>query len=400
MSLENNSTTQMKIEIHGLTVETNKGSFVPEWFQTQFGNLLNEIIKIHFLESIENGKEESNQKEKTETIEENQEYVSWDQDTDLQLFTVSGFIKYEEKAKVSIQVMIGKGDSIKFSKTYSGEVNMLINTLPEIIGDIQDFIKRNASSEFNIDAEVNYKQCIKEVINLLQEHTEDDSLEKRFITGMFLAMDGEEEKSLENLDYVIKNASNAEMVQDCYKLVLSVKAKKSMKDLDSAQNEVYNGDPAKAVSLIESLIQITPKYAHLHFLLGMALKKSGQLEKSIQAFRNALEIDSEHIFSCRELAEELISIDNLAEAEKMYRRIIDMGQANAIDYYNLGMCLKRLGRSKELDEIIEKIKELDTEGKLDSYIFNLFDMGSNLLKEDAQVEKKKSFWGKIFGKKD
>ncbi|MGE5474602.1 MAG: tetratricopeptide repeat protein [Ignavibacteriales bacterium] len=398
MNSENDSIKQMRIEIPGLIVENNKKSFIPEWFQIQFGNLLNEIIKMHFIESIERKKESSSQEEKTEELEENQEYVSWNQDSDLQLFNITGFIKYEEKTKASIQVMIGKGDSIKFSKTYSGEVNVLINTLQGIIEDIQDFIKRNASSEFNIDAEVNYKQCIKEVINLLQEHTDEDSLEKHFITGMFLAMDGEEEKSLENLDYVIKNSSNAEMVQDCYKLVLNVKASKSMKDLDSAQNEVYNGDPAKAVSLIESLIQITPKYAHLHYLLGMALKKSGQLEKSILAFKNALEIDSEHVPSCRELAEELVSIDNLSEAEKMYKRIIEMGQANATDYYNLGMCLKRLGRSKELDEIIEKIKELDTEGKLDSYIFNLFDMGSSFLNDDVKPEKKKSLWSRVFGK--
>jgi len=398
MDSEKITTPQMKIEIPGLIVETSKQSFVPEWFQVQFSNLLNEIIKMHFLESIGIKKEESNQDTKTDSMEENQEYVSFNEDVDLQLFKITGFIKYEEKSQVSIQILIGKGDSIKFSRTYTYEIDGIINVLPEIIENIQDFIKRNASSEFNIDAEVNYKQCLKEVINLLQENTDDDSIEKHFITGMFLAKAGEEEKALENLDYVIKNSANPEMVQDCYKLVLSVKAKKSMKDLDSAQNEVYNGDPAKAVSLIESLIQITPKYTHLHFLLGMALKKSGQLEKSIQAFKNALEIDAEHVLSCRELAEELVSMEKLAEAETMYRKIIQLGQANATDYYNLGMCLKRLGKVKELDEVIEKIKELDVEGKLDSYIFNLFDMGSNFLKDDNEPEKKKSFFGRLFGK--
>jgi len=400
MDSKNNAELQMRIETPGLTVETNKQSFVPEWFQFQFGNLLNEIIKIHFSKSIEKKDEESAKKDENKKAEDSQEYVSWNENSDLQIFKITGFIKYEEKAKVSIQVLISKGDSIKLSRTYNDEVNEIINTLPEIIENIQDFVKRNASSDLNIHAEVNYNQCLREVIKLLQENTEDDSIEKHFLTGMFLAKAGEEEKSLENLDYVINSSSNAEMVQDCYKLVLSVKAKKSMKDLDSAQNEVYNGDPAKAVSLIESLIQITPKYAHLHFLLGMALKKSGQLEKSIQAFKNALEIDSQHINSCREIAEELVSLDKLNEAEEMYRKIIQLGQANATDYYNLGMCLKRLGRVKELDEVIEKIKELDVEGKLDSYIFNLFDMQSDWLKEDNEQEKKQSFWGKMFGKKD
>ncbi|MGE5330111.1 MAG: tetratricopeptide repeat protein [Deltaproteobacteria bacterium] len=398
MNSENNSNPQMKIEIPGLTIEANQQSFIPNWFQLQFGDLLNEIIKMHFSEAIEIKKEEADKNNKNESQEDSQEYVSWNEDSELQLFKITGFIKYEEKSKVSVQILIGKGDSIKFSRNYTDEVDGIINVLPEIIENIQDFIKRNASSEFDIAAEVNYKQCIKEVISLLQEHTDDDSIEKHFITGMFLAKAGEEEKSLENLDYVIKNSANPEMVQDCYKLVLSVKAKKSMKDLDSAQNEVYNGDPAKAVSLIESLIQITPKYIHLHYLLGMALKKSGQREKSIQAFKNALEIDSEHVPSCRELAEELVSMDKNGEAEEVYRKIMQLGQANATDYYNLGMCLKRLGRVKELDEVIEKIKELDTDGKLDSYIFNLFDMGSNFLKEDTEPEKKKSLLGRLFGK--
>jgi len=399
MNLESNLEPEMRIEIPGLTVETNKQSFVPEWFQLQFGNLLNEIIKIHFSESMGEENEDDYPKDEAEKNEDNQEYVSWEENSELQLFKITGFIKYEEKSKVSIQVLIGKGDSIKFSRTYTGEVDEIINTLPEMIENIQDFVKRNASSDLNVHAEVNYDQCLKEVISLLQENAEDDSIEKHFITGMFLAKAGEEEKSLENLDYVINNGNNPEMVQDCYKLVLGVKAKKSMKDLDSAQNEVYKGDPAKAVSFIESLIQITPKYIHLHYLLGTAFKKSGQREKSIQAFKNALEIDSGHVPSCRELAEELVSVNNLADAEKMYKKIIDLGQANATDYYNLGMCLKRSGRVKELDEVIEKIKELDTEGKLDSYIFNLFDMQSNFLKEDIEQGKKQSFWGKMFGKK-
>lgn len=398
MNPENNLMPQIKIEIPGLTVETNSKSFVPEWFQFQFGNLINEIVKMHFAEISETASADENPAS-DENPDDRGEYIRWNDKADFQSFKITGFIKYEEKTGVTVQILISKGDSIKSSKNYSGEVDDIINSLPQIIDNIQDFIKKSTPSDFSVSTEVDYNQCVREIIELLQENTDDNSIEKHFLMGMFLAKAGEEEEALKNLDYVINNGSSTEMVQDCYKLVLSVKAKKSMKDLDSAQNEVYNGDPTKAVSLIESLIHITPKYTHLHYLLGTAFKKSGQLEKSIQSFKEALKIDPDNVPAYRELAEELVSVGDLAEAEKMYRKIIELGKANATDYYNLGMCLKRLGRLKEIDEAIEKIKELDVEGKLDSYIFNLFDMQSNLLKEDVQEEKKQSFWGKLFGKK-
>ena len=215
---------------------------------------------------------------------------------------------------------------------------------------------------------------------------------------MFYAKAGNEERSLENLDKVITNPANPELIQECYKTVLAVKARKSMKDLENAQKEVYNGDPNKAIPLIESLIQITPKYVHLHFLLGMACKRSGNRQKAIEAFRNSIEIDPNHSEAIRELAEELMAIGDLLEAENMYRKIIALNKATAPDYYNLGMCLKRMNKKEELDGIIEKIKELDTEGRFDSYIFSLFEITSDHIENKSSGDKK-PFWRKLFSKK-
>lgn len=394
-----------KVDVKEFPIEIYRSGFIPEWFQLEFGKLLYEIIKSNVLEL--NPAEESvdedfneNPAESMEIEQENtdSEYVNWDKPINANHFTVSGSIKYEQKTGISIQVYISRGESIKFSSSYGYEIDSIIENISEIIRQLKNFILVSCGIEDHTDSFINSQQFYSEVVKILEDNQEDKTTEKHFVTGLFLTKAGKEEKALENLDYVIGNSASPEMVQDCYKVVLAVKAKKNMKDLQTAQDEVYKGDPNKAIPLVESLIQITPKYVHLYFLLGMAYKKSGQREKAIEAFKKALEIDQNHIPSLRELAEELVAIARLAEAESTYRRIVELNQANATDYYNFGMCLKRVGKVTELDEIIDKIKELDTEGKLDSYLFNLFEARPEHFRTDDGREKK-SFWSKLFGKK-
>ncbi len=394
-----------KVDVNEFQIEINHSGFIPEWFQSEFGKLLYEIIKSNVLElnSAEKSTDGAFNEKPAESMEfekENidAEYVNWDKPINANHFTVSGSIKYEQKTRISIQINISRGEAIKFSSSYGYEIDSIIENISEIIRQIKNFILVSCGTEDHTDSFINSQQFYSEVVKILEDNQEDKTIEKYFVTGLFLAKAGDEDKALESLDYVIGNASNPEIVQDCYKVVLAVKAKKNMKDLHTAQDEVYKGDPNKAVPLVESLIQITPKYIHLHFLLGMAYKKSGQREKAIEAFKKALKIDQNHIPSLRELAEELVATARLDEAESIYRRIVELNQANATDYYNFGMCLKRVGKVKELDEIIDKIKELDTEGKLDSYLFNLFEFKPEHFKTDDAGEKK-SFWSRLFGKK-
>ena len=402
MEATSQNAKEFKVEVNELVVELEHAGFIPEWFQIEFGKMLNEIIKTNILE-LDFGNKEPVEEHVKETIGEKKnsdvdEYVNWEEKPEINNYAISGLIKYESKTKVAVQIYISRGEAIKFSRNYSYEVDSILDNMSEVLAQAKNFILSSCGKEDEASSLIDSYQYYPEIVKILEAAQKDKSTEKHFVTGLFLAKAGEEEKSLENLDYVINNSANPEMIQDCYKVVLAVKAKKNVKDIENAQNEVYKGDPNKAIPLIESLIQITPKYIHLHFLLGMAFKKSGFREKTIEAFKKALEIDSNNVPSLRELAEELMAVANVSEAESMYRRIVNLNQANATDYYNLGMCLKRLGKMSELDGIMDKIKELDVEGKLDSYLFSLFEVRPEHFKNESAGEKK-SIWSKLFGKK-
>ncbi len=390
-----------KVELKEFTVEIDKSGIIPQWFQESFGRLINTMISDNMLELTQHDSNNENQ-EKIQTASDNtdnsEEYVNWEETPEENNYKLSGTIRYQKGGRVSIHVYISKGDSIKFSNSYSSQVDDVIESTPEILLQVRNFVLLRCGKESIEKLTFDASKYHSDAIKLLENEQEDKSLEKHFITGLFFAKAGNEEKALENLDYVISSSTNPDIVQNCYKVVLEVKAKKNMKDLDNAQKEVYEGDPGKAIPLIESLIQITPNYIHLHFLLGIAYKRNGLREKAVEAFRRALEQDTNHVATLRELAEELVASGNLAEAESMYRRIIGLNQANATDYYNLGMCLKRMGRKDELDEIIQRIKELDTEGRLDSYLFNLFEFRAEHFPDSEQVDKK-SIWSRLFGKK-
>lgn len=386
-----------KVEIKEFRIEIDQNYFLPQWFQTEFGKLLNEILQENIKGMNPEVNEDKEEKKQSADGNESDEYVNWEEAPEENNFTVTGSINFENKTKVTIQVYIGKGESIKSSTAFSYEIDDILDKMQKVLTHIENFVLVRCGMEYSAKSAADMQEYYPRVVKLLEENKEDNSPEKHFAVGIFLAKAGYEEESLENLDFVIGNSPNPEMIQDCYKVVLEVKAKKNMKDLENARKEVYAGDPSRAIPLVESLIEITPKYIHLHFLLGMAYKKSGFREKTIEAFKRALEIDPNHVPSLRELAEELVAVSNLSEAEAMYRRIDKLEQANATDYYNLGMCLKRQGRTNELDGIMDKIKELDVEGRLDSYLFNLFEIKPEHLKDESASDKK-SIWKRLFGK--
>lgn len=389
-----------EIVFEDFKLEAVDGSFVPDWFRKGFSSLINSVIKEQIVkkDSDKNKKAEKEEVKGEEKAQGADEYVKWEEKEPK--FKVTGYLKYEERINVSMEVYIGIGDSIKHSKIFSNDIDKFLGDIPTVIEQIVNFVKFNSEDSHEIKINIDYDKSIQKAVEILENNKDDSSIEKTFLTGLFLAKANQEEKALEKLNFVINNSTNPEMIQECYKEILIVKASKGVKDLDSAKNEVYAGDPAKAIELIQSLLQITPKYLHLHFLLGTAYKRSGEIEKSIEEFRKVIEFDPNHAASYRELAEELVSIDKLEKAEEAFKKLTEMGQANATDYYNYGMCLKRMDKLEGMDEIIEKIKELDTERKLDSYIFNLFDINSMLLQDnEPEPEKKQSFWGKIFGKK-
>lgn len=388
-----------KLEVRKIPVETDVNSFIPEWFQLEFGEFLNKIIETYLLKINQENKntKENFLEELYDKKENSTEYVNWEKTARKNHFTVSGFIKYQTKLKVILQIYISKGDAIKFSRNYSYEIDNVIDSLLEILNQMKDFILSSLGKENTIDYSIDVEKHYLEIAEVLESKEEDRSPEKYFISGLFWAKAGDEEKALKNLNYVISSSINPEILQECYKTILTVKTKKNMKDLENAQNEIYKGDPNKAIPLLEDLLQITPQYTHLHFLLGMAYKRSGQHKKAIEAFEKALEIDPNNVSSLRELAEEWVVTDNPAKAEEVYRRIINLNQANATDYYNLGMCLKRMKKIDELNTIVDKVKELDTEGKLESYLFNLIEIKSESSKDEAS-RKKNSLWRKLFKK--
>ncbi len=83
-----------------------------------------------------------------------------------------------------------------------------------------------------------------------------------------------------------------------------------------------------AIETCQTLIKLKPNVPDLHCDLGLALQQNGDLEASLDSFKSALQIDSNHLRSVAGHIEILVSLRRVDEARTIAENAIQSGKHN------------------------------------------------------------------------
>jgi predicted O-linked N-acetylglucosamine transferase (SPINDLY family) len=121
---------------------------------------------------------------------------------------------------------------------------------------------------------------------------------------------------------------------------------------------LQSGNPALAAKHLRTCVNVQPRFAEAHNNLGVALRQSGQHIEAIAAFRAALQARQGYVDAVYNLGIACEAADNPIEADRAYRQALAW-RANHVDAaINLGNLLRRHGRLKEAQPLLESAQRL------------------------------------------
>ena len=112
-----------------------------------------------------------------------------------------------------------------------------------------------------------------------------------------------------------------------------------------AHHYLLNGAPELAKVLLEGLTEASPKVAHFHLLLGLALDHLGERTAAILSYRTAMSLDPSDPRAALNLAELSIDADRLPEA----RRLLQQAAERATTKSDQALARKAHGLLRHLD---------------------------------------------------
>lgn len=116
-----------------------------------------------------------------------------------------------------------------------------------------------------------------------------------------------------------------------------------------SKREKYN----LSVKLLEKALVIEPQNFRLLYNLGLCFSKQRLFKAALPYFKRAEQIECTKEV-CREIGVALFGTFNAQEAEPYFRKVLELGEARAIDYAALGKTLVAVGKLKEALEMLEK----------------------------------------------
>jgi len=125
-------------------------------------------------------------------------------------------------------------------------------------------------------------------------------------------------------------------------------------NLVSIVNDINNGQSSKALIALEKLIKKFPNQALLFNLRGACYESIKELEKSIESFNKATEINPHYAEAFYNLGVVQKKVGNLDGAIYSYQKAISIDPANANAFNNLGNILTQIGL---IDKSIEYLNE-------------------------------------------
>ena len=106
-------------------------------------------------------------------------------------------------------------------------------------------------------------------------------------------------------------------------------------------------------------LEVVPEDPNVHYDLGVALEKKGEINEAISHYRRALEIDPGHAYSHYNLGLALVSKGEGDEALSRFRTAIDLRPDYVGAYVNLGVILARRGDLESAVTAWARALELD-----------------------------------------
>jgi predicted Zn-dependent protease len=107
------------------------------------------------------------------------------------------------------------------------------------------------------------------------------------------------------------------------------------------------GEDEKAVALFSRYAADRPENVWGRYMLGISLRRTGDLQKAEEAFRSVLDDDADHLKSLVNLGRVLIDADRPAEALPWLEHAVEVDPASVDGHRVLARALHSLGRREE-----------------------------------------------------
>jgi tetratricopeptide (TPR) repeat protein len=121
------------------------------------------------------------------------------------------------------------------------------------------------------------------------------------------------------------------------------------------------GDYPKAIGYFRKALQLDAKNARVRFNLALALVKANQAEEARLLLEQLRGLDPENLGLLEALAFVYQIEGNTAEAESLYRHVLDRSPGSATARYNLAVLLEQLGRPEEALQQLETLLDNHSE---------------------------------------
>lgn len=120
-----------------------------------------------------------------------------------------------------------------------------------------------------------------------------------------------------------------------------------------------NKDWRSDISIWEKAVEVTPNSPSVHYNLGYAYYKKGQIEKAVQEYKRALEINPDYAAAHNNLASIYFDAGLLEQAEYEYYKTLESGGAFWTVYFSLGNLYVAQGRVSDAIKAYRKTLELN-----------------------------------------
>lgn len=119
------------------------------------------------------------------------------------------------------------------------------------------------------------------------------------------------------------------------------------------------GDVAAAQRLYREILEIDPKYADAHYLLGRIEHEEGRHEEAIPHLRNALRADNKNPHFHRTLGDSFMALGHWLEALAYFQNAAELDPGDFEHWNNLGCANEKLGRLNEASQHFDKAFALE-----------------------------------------
>jgi tetratricopeptide (TPR) repeat protein len=124
------------------------------------------------------------------------------------------------------------------------------------------------------------------------------------------------------LAYVYTALKKTDEARAEYERTLSIDPKMTEAYLDLGIL-LLDKDPAAAVAPLTKAAELLPAQSRPHFLLGVALERSGNLSAAVTAFENAVVLDPQNLDTLLHLADTYLALNRPANAETKFRSALE-----------------------------------------------------------------------------